>query len=257
MNRLSESMPITRPLRLILLPFLVALAGCVATPVAQVPNAPPPSPEITARAEQAVDRLVAVAQRMEPQIEAECRARTTGRNCDYLLVVDDRLDEPPNAFQTTDRAGRPVIGVTLALVGEVRNADELAFVIGHEAAHHIADHIASRQRDAVIGAVFLGRAAQAQGADAHTIQQARQLGAELGSRIYSKDYELEADRLGTIITWDAGYDPLKGAAFFMRLPDPGDRVLGTHPPNALRIDVVRDTVAELRRGAGAGNLARP
>lgn len=238
-----------RTLRLFPIVLLIAaaiLSGCVTAP-------PPgavggrPSPATNTRAAQAVARLVEVASRMEPQIESECRARTTGRNCDYRLVIDDRLDEPPNAFQTEDRAGRPVIGVTLAMLAEVRNSDELAFVFGHEAAHHIAGHIASRQRDAAIGAVFLGRAAQAQGADARAVRQAQQLGAELGSRLYSKDYELEADRLGTIITWNAGYDPLKGAAFFLRLPDPKAVLLGTHPPNQLRFDVVRETVAELRR----------
>lgn len=232
----------------LLMAALVALAGCVpAPPPAKPPAAEAPSPEMRARADAAIARLVAVGERMEPQVEAECRARTVRRNCDYLFVVDTRADEPPNAFQTEDRRGRPVIGVTLSLVGAVRNADELAFVIGHEAAHHVAGHIASRQHDAAIGAIFLGRAVQAQGGDAASVRKARQIGAEIGARLYSKDYELEADRLGTIITWNAGYDPLKGAAFFLRLPDPGDKVLGTHPPNKLRFDIVRETVAELRR----------
>lgn len=229
----------------LLMAALVVLAGCVPTPPpAKPPAAEAPSPEMRARADAAIARLVAVGERMEPQVEAECRARTVRRNCDYIFVIDARADEPPNAFQFEDRRGRPVIGVTLSLVGAVRNEDELAFVIGHEAAHHIAGHIASRQRDA---AIYLGRAVQAQGGDAASVRKARQIGAEIGSRLYSKDYELEADRLGTIITWNAGYDLLKGAAFFLRLPDPGDKVLGTHPPNKLRFDIVRETVVELRR----------
>ncbi|KEO55478.1 M48 family metallopeptidase [Thioclava indica] len=235
--------------RLIPLLLLAVLSGCVASgPIPQTAPEPPIPAQVQAKAERAVDQLVTVARRMEPVIEAECRARSDLRNCDYRLVIDDRLDSPANAFQTEDRRGRPVIGVTLAMIAEVRNPDELAFVLGHEAAHHIAGHISARQRDANKGAQLLGMMVQSQGADARTVANARKAGAEMGSRLFAKDYELEADRLGTIITWDAGYDPLRGAAFFRRLPDPEETVLGTHPANALRLDIVKKTVKELRAG---------
>ena len=243
-------------LRLIfLLPALLiaALSGCVPAVSPDVATGPPISKQQAEQARLAVDRLVRVTTRMEPVIEAECRAFSLQRNCDYRLVVDDRVELPPNAFQTVDRRGRPVIGVTLAMISEVKSDDELAFVLGHEAAHHIAGHISQRERDAQKGATLLGMMVQAQGADARTVQEARRAGAELGSRLYAQDYELEADRLGTIITWDAGYNPLKGAAFFKRLPEPSQTVLGTHPANALRLDVVRKTVAELKSGTLEGH----
>lgn len=41
------------------------------------------------------------------------------------------------------------------------------------------------------------------------------------------------------------YDPLRGAEFFTRIPDPGNRFLGTHPPNAARLETVRRTAAAL------------
>ena len=40
----------------------------------------------------------------------------------------------------------------------------------------------------------------------------------------------------------AGYDPVRGAAYFTRIPDPGNKFLGTHPPNASRIETVRQAV---------------
>ena len=55
-----------------------------------------------------------------------------------------------------------------------------------------------------------------------------------------------SNALGTVLTWKAGYDPERGAAFFARIPDPGNRFLGTHPPNAARIETVRRTLATLR-----------
>ena len=60
-------------------------------------------------------------------------------------------------------------------------------------------------------------------------------------------FELEADALGAEIALRAGFDPVRGAAFFNRLPDPGDQFLGTHPPTANRLAVVAKTVARLRK----------
>jgi predicted Zn-dependent protease len=179
--------------------------------------------------------------------EAICRERNGfGTNCDLQIVVDPRADLPPNAFQTVDRAGRPIIGFTQALIADARNADEIAFVMGHESAHHIAGHIPRREQSAMAGALVAGVLAQASGADAAAIREIQQLGAEVGARSYSKEFELEADALGAEIALRAGFDPVRGAAFFNRLPDPGDEFLGSHPPNADRIAIVRRTVAGLQ-----------
>ncbi|MDB4254950.1 peptidase M48, partial [bacterium] len=43
----------------------------------------------------------------------------------------------------------------------------------------------------------------------------------------------------------AGFDPLNGAQFFFRVPDPGDRFLGTHPANADRLRTVQRVAAGL------------
>ncbi|MEM5542605.1 M48 family metallopeptidase [Sulfitobacter sp. AS92] len=189
--------------------------------------------------------FVQVVRTLEPVAERECRNRTTGLNCDFNIVVDDRPGQPANAFQTLDKNGRPIVAFTLALIADARNADELAFVLGHETAHHIAGHIARQQQNAMAGAVIFAGIATLSGGDATAVRTAQELGAEVGARRYSKDFELEADALGTIITARAGYNPLRGAEFFTRIPDPGDRFLGTHPPNSSRIDTVRRTMAGL------------
>ena len=190
--------------------------------------------------------FVAVVATVEPVAEAECRRADITRNCDFRILVDDRPGMPPNAFQTLDRAGRPVIIFTLSMIAQAANADELAFVMAHEAGHHIAGHLTRQQENAAIGAAIFGQIAGAQGAsDPDEIRAAQQFGAAVGARTYSQDFELEADVLGTVIAARAGFDPLRGSAFFTRLPDPGNRFLGTHPPNAARLAVVRDTVTAL------------
>lgn len=227
----------------------LALSGCVMAidplpePVRPQPDfGPRPDPDTAARA------FVAVVQRVEPVAEAECRARSPQLNCDFQIAVDNRPGLPPNAFQTRDASGRPIIGFTLALIMDARNQDELAFVLGHEAAHHIAGHLDLVQQSAWAGAVAAGVLASLGGARPEAIQRAQAIGAGVGARTFSKDFELEADSLGTVISWRAGYDPIAGAGFFARLPDPGNRFLGTHPPNADRQRVVAQTLAQVRGG---------
>jgi predicted Zn-dependent protease len=189
--------------------------------------------------------FIEVVNRLEPIVERECRSRSRRLNCDFLIVVDDRPGQPANAFQTVDRRGRPIVAFTLALIADARNSDELAFVMAHEAAHHIENHLDQQRRNATVGAAVFGQLAGVIGVGNEAIRTAQELGAAVGARHYSKDFELEADRLGTIIAFRAGFDPVRGADFFFRVPDPGDRFLGTHPANAERVLIVRQTAAGL------------
>lgn len=236
--------------RLLLLAFLMvsACAGPMVPPggVQQV-TAPAAAPRDDLAV--AARDFAQVVDRMKPVIEQSCRVETPGLNCDFLIVVDDRRGIPPNAFQTVDqRSGRPVIGLTLSLIAEARNRDELAFVLGHEAGHHIAGHIPRRRDSALAGALILGTLASLGGADAASVRTAQNLGADLGARRYSQEFELEADAWGTVLAHRAGFDPERGAAFFGRIPDPGHGFLSTHPPNAQRMAMVARTAAALRRG---------
>ena len=224
----------------------LALAGCAAAPVpvAGPAAAPPPGAAGPART------FLAVVDRVEPVAEQVCRERAPeGLSCDFVIVVDDRPGVPVNAFQFRGPDGRPVVGMTLPLIAEARSRDELAFILGHEAAHHIAGHLERQRAGAAIGAGAGRQLALERGADAATTEELIRLGAFVGARRFGPPFELEADALGTVIAARAGYDPVAGAEFFARLPDPGDRFLGTHPPNAARLDTVRRVAAGLRTGS--------
>lgn len=235
--------------------ILLSLAACV--PASIPPTAPPPAPILPApipaqldSPQAAAQAFVAVMDRVEPLAEGYCRdTAPRGTSCDFQIGVDPDVQAPPNAFQTLDARQRPVVIFTASLIAMARNADELAFVMAHEVAHHIAGHIprkmATAERGALLGAVY----GQITGADAATIAELRRMGAAIGAQRYSKEFELEADALGARIAYTAGFDPVLGAGFFDRLPDPGDRFLGSHPPNAQRRAIVRATVAQMQAGS--------
>lgn len=246
-----------RPLALIA-PLVVA--GCVTPGPRAVPVGVPAGPAVpvvapvdiptaSGRPLAANAPIRGVIARVEPVAEAVCRARQQRRRCDFLIAVNDDPAVQPNAFQTLDRDGRPVIIITASLLDLARNSDELAFVIGHEAGHHIRGHIEQREVRARNGAILAGILGQMSGMGTRDVMQTQEMVAQLAARQYSKEYELEADTLGAEIAWRANYDPVRGAEFFARLPDPGKRFFATHPPSAQRQAVVVDTV---RRLSGMG-----
>lgn len=233
-----------------------ALSACVPVGAPPSPSAPQPmpvaapaQPVLTSR--MAARNFVSVVSRLEPVTEEICRARTRGVNCDFLIVVDDRPGQPPNAFQTLDAQGRPILGFTLALIADARNPDEIAFVLGHEASHHILGHLPQTAANAQGAATMAAILAAATGAAPETAQQMASMAATVGARSYAKEFELQADAMGAEIAYLSGYDPLLGTGFFDRLPDPGDRFLGTHPPNGQRKAVVAGVVDRLRAGLPA------
>ncbi|MGJ8623208.1 MAG: M48 family metallopeptidase [Yoonia sp.] len=230
--------------------LILALGAC--TPLAMPPSdagpvamQPQDMPPVTR--DQAMRNFATAVRRVEPVAEDLCRRRSAASvNCDFRIVVDNRPNVPPNAYQTLDASGRPILAFTVPLIADARNVDEIAFVMAHEAAHHIEGHITRQTSNAQVGALLLGGLASALGAgDQATLEVASRIGANVGARSYSKDFELEADATGTRIAAAAGFDPLRGAQFFFRIPDPGDRFLGTHPPNADRLRTVERVAAGL------------
>ena len=206
----------------------------------------------------AVSQYLDVVKRVEPVAEQFCRSQTADKpafNCDVHIVIDDRAPYR-NAFQTYDENGVPIVGFTLPMIADARNPDELAFVLGHEFGHHIAEHMKKQQQQAMAGALILGAVAaygQAQAnvnnpyrstaQDQRVIQNGMALGAGLGSMAYSQTFELESDVLGTYIAKAAGYDPVRGARFFARPEDAHAEggalsFWGTHPPSERRLATV-------------------
>lgn len=221
---------------------LITLAACDVQPVTVQQPSEPLAVVSRSGGPQSLSDFRAVVSRVEPVAERVCRERQPRLNCDFMIVIEPDASLPPNAYQTLDESGRPVIGFTQALFREMRNRDELAFALSHEAAHHIRGHIPQTQTSAQTGALLGAVIGSLAGLDSSGIEVAQNIGGTVGARRFSKGFELEADELGARIAEMSGYDPLRGVLYFQDAADPGDRFLGTHPPNSDRIRIVRQAV---------------
>lgn len=79
--------------------------------------------------------------RVLPVAQDRCQESALPRSCHFQIVVDDRPGRSPNAFQSVDESGHPVLTFTSALIADARNPDEIALIVAHEAAHHIDGHL--------------------------------------------------------------------------------------------------------------------
>ena len=143
--------------------------------------------------------------------------------------------------------GRIVVHTGLLRFAE--NEAELVTVLSHELAHVYAHHAArqlvgdTRNRGLTnslidltgvrdhIGGGELGQRLFDMGVD---------VGLDLILKGYQRDHEVEADRYGTHIAFNAGYNPTYMTSFFIRLyeanPNSPFKLLATHPPYTERID---------------------
>lgn len=226
-------------MRIIALILILMVSGCSFL---TRPGLMPPG-SLPAISPTEVPRRFAIAVRkMRPILVKTCENSNLDLNCGFVIVINSDPKSPPNAFQTVNEAGQPILGFTMALLNDMHNPDEIAFVIGHEGAHHILGHLDQQRQSASGGATLFAVLAAALGGSARSVEAATDIGAAVGGRNYSKKYELEADRLGAQMTARAGFDPVLGADYFMRIPDPGNKFFGTHPRNADRIAGVRAAV---------------
>jgi predicted Zn-dependent protease len=131
--------------------------------------------------------------------------------------------------------------------GLVKFADseaELIAVLSHELAHIYAHHgarhlVASYQKGQVAG-MLLGAVKTDNKLHETLLGIGVAAGLELLSRGYSRGQEKEADRYGTHIAFNAGYNPTFMTKFFLRLyesnPKSPWKLLATHPPTTERIE---------------------
>ena len=163
------------------------------------------------------------------------------RSWPYQFHVVQQTDI--NAFALP---GGPIF-INIGTIDAAANEAQLAGVIAHEMSHvymqHSAKQAPKQQRAGILGALggLIG------GAAGDLAQAGIQLGAGTLLMKYSRGDEAQADAVGAIIMYRAGYDPREMAQFFQSLEkivgNGGPQFLSDHPNPGNRVEAVNKEIA--------------
>ncbi len=252
---------VLRPLLyLVLITFLLNMAGCTHVPVtgrSQLTLVP--DYQLLAMSEREYKRFlskhklctdpakVAMVRRVGSRISEAVERflaergqidRIKGYDWEFNLVCGKEI----NAFCMP--GGKVVVYSGLLPVAKDENG--LAVVLGHEIAHAVANHAAERLSQALLlqlgGDVLSMVTGSYNPATRRLLMQLYGLGANVGVLLpYSRTQEYEADHLGLIFMAMAGYDPRGALTFWKRMmavsknkPRP-PQILSTHPADRARL----------------------
>lgn len=131
----------------------------------------------------------------------------------------------------------------------------LAVVMGHEIAHAIADHGNERMsQELAVQAAGMGLQVYMQQkpeATQNIFLSAFGVGSQLGMLSYSRQHELEADKLGLVFMAMAGYDPERAASFWQEMAKAGGakppEFMSTHPSDERRIALIQSFLPEAKK----------
>lgn len=145
-----------------------------------------------------------------------------------------------------------VVMVSHGMIEAMGSEDELAFVLGHEISHQIADHLSETNSQMATGAL-VGAAAMAaatRGTATCTTYACQQglteaargsvsLGSQMGGLVYSKEQEKEADYLSAYMLELAGFDLEQARVALVKIGVLTDKVktsiTDTHPAGPERL----------------------
>jgi predicted Zn-dependent protease len=171
--------------------------------------------------------------------------------------IDEEIRRTPITFGVLDS---PIINamalpggyiyVTRGMLAHLNNEDQLATVLAHEIGHIAARHAARQAWQQQIGqGLLLGGAllGQGLGLPAQDILNLGSMAAQLVFLRYSREDELEADKLSTEYSSVAGYDPREAIGLFQTLNRIQEKegqgmpsFLASHPDPGARIQRIRE-----------------
>jgi len=169
-----------------------------------------------------------------------------GYQFSYTVLNDDVV----NAFALP---GGPIY-ISKGLLFRLNNEAELAFVLGHETGHVVAQHVGRQMSKSTEAQLLLaGVGAAVGGKDAGTSGQLAQAASQFADQMYllkySREEESQADLLGIQYLVAAGYDPRASIAVMQILEKAsggkgGADWFSTHPSSANRVKELQDLIQQ-------------
>ena len=178
---------------------------------------------------------------------------SSGRR-DYEFTFFVVEDESLNAFA----APGGFVGINAGMMLATRSESELASVLAHEIAHVTQRHIArgiehsSRSNIPVLAGILAAIVIGSQNVEAGQATAAAVIGSSAQRQInFTRQNEMEADRVGIRMLADAGFDPREMAGVFEKLQTAArysqapPEFLSTHPVTTNRIAEARERADRL------------
>jgi predicted Zn-dependent protease len=188
-----------------------------------------------------LQRLRAIAERIIP-LTPECNERARQWRWEVNLIGSNDI----NAFCMP--GGK--IGFFYGILARLQlSDDEVATIMGHEAAHALLEH--AREQMAKSGGTSLllrgGAAILGLGGLGDLAAQGV---AQLASLKFSRSDESEADALGLLMSARAGYDPRAGVTLWQKMMSASGgksppKILSTHPTSGDRIKDIERRLAQV------------
>ncbi len=156
--------------------------------------------------------------------------------------------------------GGPIF-VNLGTIQAADNEAELAGVLAHEMSHVYMQHSAKQAPKAAAAQIFAGLAGAVLGGSAagNLAKVGIQFGAGTMLMKYSRKDEAQADSVGAIIMYKAGYNPKAMADFFTKLEQKygngGPQLLSDHPNPGNRQASIQSEIAPWPPKEYAGNTS--
>jgi beta-barrel assembly-enhancing protease len=143
------------------------------------------------------------------------------------------------------------IFINVGTIAAAQNEAQLAGVMAHEMSHVYMQHSAKQAGKAQTTAAIFGLAGAILGAaTGGALGSLAQAGINFGAAgiilKYSREDEAQADSVGAIIMWKAGYDPRAMADFFQLLASQGGsppQLLSDHPNPGNREQAIKQEIA--------------
>ena len=152
------------------------------------------------------------------------------------------------------------IVVFSGLLSVAQREEEIAFILAHEISHALLDHSRTQQSArtvktglegaALVGSIIMDLTGHHDLANAtRGITIAADIGSEfLLMKPFGRGHEIEADKLGIMIMYWAGYDihniPTFWQAMSAKSPNNHD-FFSTHPSDSKRIEAMRELISEI------------